>query len=151
MTRPPGGTTVERPTGASGPGDPDDAVRPGHEPIARHRGFRLSLWGGLLLLVLAGVALLAVLPTRAWLNQRRQLRESTTQLAQLQARNAKMQEQLDHIQAPDAVDEVARAKLGLVRPGEKALAVLPAPKLTLAALPKEWPYTLLQQLAVTRG
>ncbi len=120
-------------------------------PVARRRGFRLSLWLGLLALVVAGLGLLAVLPTRAWLDQRSQMKDKTQQLAALQARNAKLTDQLGHLQAPEAVDEVAREKLGLVRPDEKALAVLPAPKLTLAALPAQWPYNLLQQLATTRG
>lgn len=136
-----GPTTLEPPAG------PDDA---GPAPVVRRRGFRLSLWLGLLALVVAGLGLLAVLPTRAWLDQRRQMTEKTAQLAELQARNAKLDDQLGHLQSPEAVDEVAREKLGLVRPDEKALAVLPAPKLTLDALPAEWPYNVLQQLAAVR-
>ena len=143
-TRDGGAPTVER-------GADEVETPPNERPISRRRGFRLSFWGGLLALVLAGVALLAVLPTRAWLAQRRQLRDGTEQLAQIQARNANLQEQLAHIQSPEAVDEVARERLGLVRPTEKALAVLPAPTLTMATLPARWPYTLLQQLATARG
>jgi cell division protein FtsB len=132
--------------------DPQADAGPESEaPVARRRGFRLSLWLGLLALVVAGLGLLAVLPTRAWLDQRSQMEDKTQQLADLQARNAKLTDQLGHLQAPEAVDEVAREKLGLVRPDEKALAVLPAPKLTLAALPAQWPYNLLQQLATARG
>jgi cell division protein FtsB len=139
-----GAPTVER---AADEGE----TPPTERPISRRRGFRLSFWGGLVALVLAGLALLAVLPTRAWLAQRRQFRDGTEQLAEIQARNTKLQEQLAHIQSPEAVDEVARERLGLVRPTEKALAVLPAPTLTMAALPARWPYTLLQQLATARG
>lgn len=120
-------------------------------PVARRRGFRLSLWLGLLALVVAGLGLLAVLPTRAWLDQRRQMADKTEQLAELQARNAKLDEQLAHLQSPEAVDEVAREKLGLVREDEKALAVLPAPELTLDALPAVWPYTVLRGVAASHG
>ena len=133
------------------PPDEASAEAADQRSIGRRRGFRISVWGGLAMLVLAGVALLAVLPTRAWLAQRRELRNGTEQLAQIQARNAKLEEQLAHIQSPEAVDEVARERLGLVRPTEKALAVLPAPALTLASLPARWPYTLLQQLATARS
>ena len=146
MTRRPGPTaTIERDDAP--PGDAGDP----HGPISKRPGFRLSLWGGLALLVLAGVALLAVLPTRAWLGQRRQLSARTTELVELQERNAKLSEQLDHLRSPQAVDEVAREKLGLVRPGEKAIAVLPAPVLTLQALPRQWPFPILVQLATVRG
>ena len=149
MSRRPGAPTVERPP--AGPDEPPEPTPAAEVPLAHRRAFRLSLWGGLLLLVLAGVALLAVLPTRAWMNQRREVRQGNAELATLQARNARMEDQLAHIQSPEANDEVARAKLGLVRPGEKALAVLPAPQVTLAVLPAQWPYTLLQQLAAKHG
>jgi cell division protein FtsB len=144
MTRTP---TIEPPVA---PGGPDDGAPDGSRPVERRRGFRLSLWGGLVALVLAGVALLAVLPTRAWMHQRDQVRAGEAQLAELDARNAALRAQLEHLQSPEAVDEVARDKLGLVKPTEKALAVNPAPELTLAALPARWPYTLLQQLAAAR-
>jgi cell division protein FtsB len=132
-------------------GERPDGETADHVPVARRRGFRLSLWLGLLALIVAGLGLLAVLPTRAWLDQRRQMSDKTAQLAELQARNAKLTDQLAHLQSPEAVDEVAREKLGLVRPDEKALAVLPAPKLTLDALPAVWPYTVLRQLATAHG
>ena len=123
---------------------PADADAEGHHG---HRRFRRSLWIGLVLLVLGGLAALATLPTRQWLNQRDQMARSTKQLTELQARNAELQTQLDHLTSPQANDDVARKELGLVRPGERAIAVLPAPQITLAALPAEWPFTVIQQLA----
>jgi cell division protein FtsB len=138
-----GPTTIER---------PDDAAAPEQEaPVARRRAFRYSMWGGLALLVVVGLGLLAVLPTRAWLDQRRQFEVGTTQLTELQARNVQLEDQLAHLQSPESVDEVAREQLGLVKPDEKALAVLPAPELTLDALPGTWPFPLLRQLAATNG
>lgn len=128
-------------SGGAGAGD-----GPGDGPHG-HRRWKRSLWFGLVLLVLGGLAALAALPTRQWLNQRDQMKASTAQLAELQERNAQLQTELDHLQSPQANDDVARKELGLVKPDEKALAVLPAPKITLAALPAEWPYTVIQQLA----
>ena len=45
------------------------------------------------------------------------------------------------LQTPEEIERVARQQYGMVRPGEQAYSVLPAPART--SLPAGWPYTVL--------
>jgi cell division protein FtsB len=118
--------------------------------VAPRRWFGVSLVIGVMGLIMVGVLLLAVLPTRAWFTQRRQLAASEQRLAVLKAENRKLSDQLAALQNPAEVQRVARDQFNLVKPGEQVINVLPLPALSTAALPDEWPYSVVRSIAAAR-
>lgn len=52
---------------------------------------------------------------------RRDITEMRAQVAELQQRNAAMREELERLQSRDYIEQVAREKLGLVKPGETTI------------------------------
>ncbi len=52
---------------------------------------------------------------------RRDIAEMRAQVAELQQRNAAMREELERLQSRDYIEQVAREKLGLVKPGETTI------------------------------
>ncbi|MGI6227799.1 MAG: FtsB family cell division protein [Peptococcales bacterium] len=40
------------------------------------------------------------------------------QLTEVRKENTKLQQELDHVQTPEAIEKTAREKLGLIKPGE---------------------------------
>ena len=90
--------------------------------------------------MLAGVAALAVLlvfvfPTRTYLDQRHQLAAATQRLRVLNAADAHLTAEADQLQSNTEIERLARERYHLVRPGEQAFAILPAPASPLAAAP----------------
>lgn len=82
-------------------------------------------------LVPAGIV--AALLVFAWLYypvvrvQYRETRERArleTELASLEARNDRLQEQVDKLKTPEGVEDYARSQLGLVKAGENAVVVV---------------------------
>jgi Septum formation initiator len=116
-------------------------------PAKRPRSLaRTGTWSGLIALVLLGLGALALLPTRAWLNQRTQIADAQRRLAAMQIENERMAAKVAGLQQPDDIAKEARSQFNLVRPNEASYAMLPAPLPTLASLPAQWPYTVIQQL-----
>lgn len=69
------------------------------------------------LLVYAVVSLVTVRSRTAALNaQTEQLQQQVTDMTQA---NAELEYKIEHSDDPDAIEEIARDKLGLVKPGEK--------------------------------
>ncbi|GEM_PF-1921844 len=56
-----------------------------------------------------------------------ELRQVEEQIRELQAQNALLQRQQARLRTPQGMEEVAREKLGMVRPGEIAYVVEPGP------------------------
>jgi cell division protein FtsB len=99
----------------------------------------------LLIVVLScGVLFLGVFPTRTYLNQRRSTASAESQLSQLQASNAEMQEHADTLQTDAEIERIAREQYGLAKPGEEVYHVLPAPEDPVHA-PDVWPFNRLDQ------
>jgi cell division protein FtsB len=114
----------------------------------RKRGARIVLWVGIPLVVLAGFAALFIVPTKSYLNQRKQYNENLRKLEAVQAANARLDGQIEALQTDAEVERIARARYNLVRNGDQIIAVLPAPAPN--PLPNEWPYTLLQDIVTIR-
>jgi cell division protein FtsB len=114
----------------------------------RKRGARILLWVGIPLVVLAGFAALFIVPTKSYLNQRKQYNENVRKLEAVQAANARLDSQIEALQTDAEVERIARARYNLVRNGDQIIAVLPAPAPN--PLPNEWPYTLLQDIVTIR-
>lgn len=73
------------------------------------------------------VLLLFVFPTRTYLDQRHQLALATQQLKVLNSANAQLSAQADKLHSNNEIERIARDRYHLVRPGEQAFAILPAP------------------------
>ena len=114
----------------------------------RKRGARILLWVGIPIVVLAGFAALFIVPTKSYLNQRKQYNENVRKLDAVKAANARLDGQIEALQTDAEVERIARARYNLVRNGDQIIAVLPAPAPN--PLPNEWPYTLLQDIVTIR-
>lgn len=104
----------------------------------------LGRWVRPLLLAAAAVATIAVLavyvfPTRTWLDQRAALTETGLELAELEAERSALEQRVAELDSDDQIEQIARSEYGLVRPGEEAYAVLPAPEQPVE-LPSLWPF-----------
>jgi hypothetical protein len=95
------------------------------------------------------VAALFVLPVKAWLGQRAALADSEKQLDTIWSENKRLEVVYDELQTDAVVEEQAREQFGLIKPGELALSVLPAPPAT--ALPTGWPYDQVQRILLVRS
>jgi cell division protein FtsB len=87
-----------------------------------------------------GVLFIGVYPTRTYLAQRSELQRAQHQLDVLQTENAKLDQQAADLNTDSQIETLARERYNLVRPGEEAYAILPAPppKITV---PPVWPFT----------
>lgn len=77
-----------------------------------------------LLLVLAGMALLLADGLRVYVAQSRQLAEIRTTIASQEAQIADLEDQIERWEDPEYVRSVARVKLGWVMPGEVGYRVI---------------------------
>lgn len=103
-------------------------------------------WVRPLLLAAAAVATIAALavyvfPTRTWLDQRAALAETGAQLHELRAERAALEQRVAELDSDEMIEEIARSQYGLVKVGEEAYAVLPAPEKPVE-LPAIWPFGL---------
>lgn len=73
------------------------------------------------------VLVLFVFPTRTYLDQRHQLALATQRLKVLNEANAQLSSQADKLHSSAEIERIARDRYHLVRPGEQAFAILPAP------------------------
>jgi cell division protein FtsB len=126
------------------PGDGEPVSRDDTPPFGRRRRGRFAVGGVAVLVVGALVAALFVLPVRAWLGQRRALAEAEEQLDVIWRENKRLEGVYDELQTDEVIEQQAREQFGLIKPGEKALSVLPAPAAT--GLPTGWPYDQVQAI-----
>ena len=130
---------LRRPAAEGEPASRDDTP-----PFGRRRRGRFAVGGVAVLVVGALVAALFVLPVRAWLGQRRALAEAEEQLDVIWRENKRLEGVYDQLQTDEVIEQQAREQFGLIKPGEQALSVLPAPAAT--ALPTGWPYDQVQAI-----
>lgn len=123
---------------------PPEAARPARDRDRRLGPRRLAF---LVVVLLVGAATLAVVafPTRTWWAQREELQRTDTRLAELQADTAALEARIAALRTDDAaVEQLARERYGMVKPGEQAYALLPPPPPD--GLPDTWPFTTLRKL-----
>lgn len=70
---------------------------------------------------------LAVVPVRTWLAQQRQMDESRSELARINAEVVDLEQRLDQLQTDDEIERRARQDFDLVFPGEESYRILPEP------------------------
>ena len=124
------------------------APKPPKEHPHRRRRILAAVWTSALVAT-AGLLLLLVLPTRAWLAQRSAIASAEHRLDIVQDENAKLQARLQALQTPEDVEQVAREQYNLAEPGEKVFSVLPAPALT--NLPSGWPFSLVNEIVAVQA
>ena len=84
----------------------------------------------LFLVVLVGLLFAFVYPTRTFLDQRAETNKARSQLAVLQAENARLAHESKRLSTDAEIERLAREKYGLVKPGERPFVILPAPSST---------------------
>ena len=77
--------------------------------------------------VTCGVLAFAVFPTRTFLDQRQDLAAAEERIRLLDAENKRLEARVQKLHTDTEVERLAREQYSLVRPGEEAYAVLPAP------------------------
>jgi cell division protein FtsB len=112
------------------PADDDDPERRhSWRTVARAAAWTTAIFA------VAVVLLVFVFPTRTYLSQRRQLTSAANQLQVLDQQNAQLTAQVARLQTDGEIERLAREQYHLVRPGERAFAILPAPSPPTPALP----------------
>jgi cell division protein FtsB len=81
-------------------------------------------------LVLIGALFLFVFPTTAVMDQRGQLSDAQQRLSVLKEQTARLSEQSKRVLSDAEIERLARDRFNMVRPGEQAWAVVPAPATT---------------------
>jgi len=87
----------------------------------------------LVVVVLVGVLFAFVFPTRSYYEQRRQITMSEHRLAVLRQQNTALHKEAERLNSDAEVERLARSLYNLVRPGERAYAVVPMPSAPAAA------------------
>ena len=109
-------------------------------PPAKVRARRRALVGLAVLILFVGVLLVAVFPTRTWLDQRAETADAEAELAEVQAERERVARLTETLETPEEIARRAKAELGYVNPGEEAFSILPAPVEPIG-LPSGWPFT----------
>ena len=89
-------------------------------PLSRE-GPRVTARAAGLLVAVMFLALLALVPARAYLDQRSKIAELERQAAHLQVQNERLAAAIEKLHDPVELERLARECLGMVAPGETAL------------------------------
>jgi cell division protein FtsB len=87
--------------------------------------FGVSPRGVVVVLVLGLVGAMAIEPTRQLLRQRDRIAGVTDDLEAIRASNLQLEEQIARLNDDDFIEQRAREQMGLVRPGEISVVVMP--------------------------
>ena len=117
---------------ARGKTPPEPTVKPKAAPksatlatAAPRRRSRLSARGAILLVLILLLLVAAIGPVRSLLGERADLAQLQRQATELEARNAELQAQVDRLNDPAYVEQLARDCLGMVHAGEIAFRAIP--------------------------
>ena len=89
--------------------------------------------------LIVAVIVVGVFPTRSYLSQRAAIASASKQVDDLSSTNDTLQAEADRLQSDAEIEAEAR-KYGLVKPGEEAYHVLPAPE-DAPKVPDVWPFS----------
>jgi cell division protein FtsB len=78
-------------------------------------------------LVLVGALFVFVFPTSSVLHQRGQLSAAEERLSVLKDQSERLAKQTERVQSDHEIERLARDRFNMVKPGEQAWAVVPAP------------------------
>ena len=86
---------------------------------------RISPRGVVVILVLGLVGAMAIEPTRQLVQQRDRIAGVTGDLHAIHESNEALEDQIARLNDDDFIEQRARAQMGLVRPGETSIVVMP--------------------------
>jgi cell division protein FtsB len=89
---------------------------------------RISWWLPVVLVALAAITLLAVFPARTYVAQRHNLAAAEARARILAQQNKGLSERAARLHTDAEIERLAREQYDLVKPGEEAYAILPAPE-----------------------
>jgi cell division protein FtsL len=89
--------------------------------------FRRLFWPLVGSVVIVAMLFLFVFPTRTWFQQRDEIAAAEKRLQVLDEQNQRLSARVNQLQTDAEVERIAREQYQLVRPGEEAFAILPAP------------------------
>ena len=98
-----------------------------------------TLVSALLVVTVLVVLVYAVLPSRAYFDQRESLADSRIELNELEETNADLADRIAALETQSAIELLARRDFNLVFPGQETYAILPAPP-PAVSLPSTWPF-----------
>ena len=104
----------------------------------------------LVVATLAAVGYIMFVPARNYVSQQAATDDAETQLAQLDAQVADLEQRRVELEDPEQIEQVARERCNLGYPGEEVFAVLPAPPPPLP-IPTGWPFDVLRAAAASTG
>lgn len=87
-----------------------------------------AAWPLMVSLIVVGILFLAVFPTRTYVGQRGNLTETAERVDVLRRENERLAQRVGKLNTDEEIERLAREQYSLVRPGEEAYAILPAPK-----------------------
>jgi cell division protein FtsB len=112
--------------------------------VSERRRVRRAIWPILVTGLLVAALFVFVFPTRTYLAQRAETTRTEHQLQVLQQQNDALSARVTALDTDAEIERIAREQFDLVRPGERAFAILPAPALT--DLPPGFPFDLIRKL-----
>lgn len=108
-------------------------------PRAKLRARRRALIGLAGTIVLLGVLLFAVFPTRSWWEQRQETSAAEAELAEVREQREKVEQEQQLLLTDEEIERRAREEYGYVMPGEDVYNILPPPADPIG-LPEGWPF-----------
>ncbi len=78
-------------------------------------------------LVVVGILFTFGTPARTWYDQRQEIVAARDRTAVLDQQSRELQARVDQLNTDAEVERIAREQYGLVKPGEEAFGILPAP------------------------
>jgi cell division protein FtsB len=81
-----------------------------------------------LVVILAGITMLAVFPARTYFAQRHNLASAGERVQVLAKENAELSQRVKRLHTDAEIERLAREQYDLVKPGEEAYAILPGPE-----------------------
>lgn len=93
--------------------------------VGAKRRLKLTPKATLLLLMVAAVLALSINPARELWRQWQEMRRLEADLGTLRTENEKLRRELERLKTDAYIEQEARARLGLVKPGERAYVIVP--------------------------
>jgi cell division protein FtsB len=89
---------------------------------------RRAAWPLTAAVILVGLLFLFVFPTRTYIAQRRGMHDAQQRVEVLSEQNRQLAARVKKLNTDAEIERIAREQYNLVRPGEEAYAILPAPQ-----------------------
>lgn len=95
------------------------------DAVARLPSLRVGARGIVVVLVMGLLVAMSIQPARQLLQQRDRIGGVTAQLDATQRSNRHLEQQIARLNNDDFIEQRARSQIGLVRPGETAIVMMP--------------------------